>query len=247
MPSDASRVVAVVQARVGSSRLPGKVLRPLGGRRVIDWVTRAARAASSLDDVVVAISEAPGDDLLHDHLSQQGIRVVRGSEEDVLSRFLRVLEEEPCAAVVRLTADCPLLDPRLIDLVVRTWRGNTELDYVSTVTPRSLPRGLDVELIRGDTLRSLGDVAHEHHRTHVTSYIYTHADHYSILGLAFSPSAADLRVTLDTAEDAELIEEIASRLGDAPPDWRQIVRVLRADDSLRALNSTVRQKGLEEG
>src|SRR6476619_824388 len=125
-----------------------------GPRRtpVLEWVVRAARAARGLDDVIVATSTLPGDDAVADLAASLGAPVVRGSEDDVLSRYVAALDAHPADAVVRLTADCPLLDPALIDAVVAAWRAAPAHDYVSTVLVRSLPRGMDVELVTAAAL-----------------------------------------------------------------------------------------------
>lgn len=241
------QVVAVVQARLRSSRLPGKVLTDLGGTPVLDWVVRAARSATQLDGVVVATSTDPSDDALAGHAGRLGLPVVRGPLDDVLSRYLKAVHEHPCDAVVRLTADCPLLDPALVDLVAATWRSDPTWDYVATTLHRTLPRGLDVELVRGDALESLDAVALGHHRQHVTSLLYTQPHGRRLLGLSVAPPADDLRVTLDTTEDLDMLRELVARTGNRVVGWQQLVQLLRADPELAARNSTVVQKPLEAG
>ncbi len=241
------RVVAVVQARMRSSRLPAKVLADLGGTTVLDWVARAAKAARSLDGVVVATSAEVEDDPLAAAAEQLGLPVVRGSLHDVLGRYLLALSEHPCDAVVRLTADCPMLDPALIDLVVGVWRCDPSWDYVATTLHRTLPRGLDVELLRADTLRSLDGSAEGHHRQHVTSLVYTRPQGRRLLGLGVAPPADDLRVTLDTSADLDLLRELVRRTGNRLVGWEEVVHLLRADPQLAARNADVPQKQLEEG
>lgn len=241
------RVHAVVQARMGSTRLPGKVLRLLGGRPVLSWVVDAAQRAPGVDDVIVATSDEPEDDPVAHLAAATGAQVVRGSEHDVLTRFVQALDEHPCDAVVRLTADCPLLDAGLIGQVVAAWRADATVDYLATTLVRTLPRGLDVELVRAAVLR---DVAHDavgHDRIHVTSGVYARSDRYSLMGLVVDPPAADLRVTLDTAEDAALLGAVVHGLGGEPPTWRSVVRYLREHPDVAGLNSGVRQKQVEEG
>ena len=241
------RVIAVIQARTGSTRLPGKVLRPLGDSTVLGRVVQAARAAVGVDDVVVATSVAADDDRVADVASQLGVPAVRGSETDVLSRFLQAVDEHPADAVVRLTADCPLLDPTVIGQTVAMWRADPQLDYVSTTLVRNLPRGLDVEVASVAALREVSRTATGYHRTHVTSGLYTEPSRFSLAGLLFSPRADDLRVTLDTPEDAALIEAIVAELGPEPLAWRSVVALLRERPDLVALNAEVVQKRLEEG
>jgi spore coat polysaccharide biosynthesis protein SpsF len=240
------RVNAVVQARVGSSRLPGKVLRPLGGDPVLSWVVRAARAASGVDEVVVATTADPADDPVAELAADLGAAVVRGCAEDVLARFRQAIDEHPCDAVVRLTADCPLLDPALVSLVVAAWRQDPSLDYVSTTLVRTLPRGLDVELATAAALADVSHRARPHDRAHVTSGLYADPGRYRLLGLVVAPAADDLRVTLDTVEDAELLDGLVAALG-GPAGWRAVVAALRARPDLVARNAGVRQKALEAG
>lgn len=241
------RINAVIQARTGSSRLPGKVLEDLGGRPVLEWVVRAARAASQVDTVIVATSTLAADDAVADLAEQLGVAVVRGSEDDVLSRFVAALDAHPADAVVRLTADCPLLDPTLIDAVAGAWSAAPGHDYVSTVLVRCLPRGMDVELVTAGALRAVDRIATGHDRVHVTSLLYAEPTAYRLLGVCVTPPANDLRVTLDTREDLALLRALVAELPDAPPSWRDVVSILRGRPDLVAINSAVRQKPLEAG
>ena len=241
------RVLAVVQARAGSSRLPAKVLRPRGDRPVLSWVVRAARASPGLDGVVVATSTAPADDAVAALADGLGVGVFRGSEDDVLDRFRRCAEAHAADAVVRLTADCPLLDPHLVGQVVAAWRADPRLDYVTTTLVRSWPRGLDVELVTRPTLQRLDGLARGHHRSHVTSLVHERLTDFRVLGLVTAPRADDLRVTLDVAEDAALLDALVPLLPQVPPRAEDVVRLLRERPDLRTLNEAVRQKAVEEG
>jgi spore coat polysaccharide biosynthesis protein SpsF len=241
------RVVAVIQARVGSSRLPGKVLRDLAGTPVLEWVVRAAKAASGIDKVVIATSTATGDDAIVSFASDQGVEVVRGSEDDVLSRFLHAADTTGADAIVRLTADCPLLDPAVITQVVALWRSDPALDYVSTTQHRSLPRGLDVELATVSALRQANERTEPYHHAHVTSALYEDGSGFSCGALTFRPATSQFRVTLDTLEDAVLLDELTPLLPQVPPSWRDVVAVLRERPDIVAINAHIEQKALSEG
>ena len=238
------QVNAVIQARMGSTRLPGKVLRELNGTPVLGWVIRALRSATHLDAIVVATSSSSLDDPVEAYVRSLGIACVRGSEHDVLGRFLAALGEAPADAVVRITADCPLIDPALVDQVIAAWRTDPRWDYVSTTLLRTLPRGLDVELIRAETLRELDMLATGPHREHVTSLVYTEPRRRRLLGLTVAPPADDLRVTLDTEDDWALLSEIGSAFGDRIIDWRSLVDHLRARPDLVAINADVIQRAV---
>lgn len=237
----------IIQARMGSSRLPGKVLRPLGGRSVLAWVIRAAVASQAAERVVVATSDAPADDMVAAAARELGADVHRGSELDVLSRFVGALDgRSDATTVVRLTADCPLLDPSLIRACVGAFEA-LETDYLSTVNPRTLPRGLDVEVTSAGALRVANRSASGADRAHVTSFLYREPGRFRVAGMTFAPPAAHLRVTLDTPEDARAIEQIVAALGDHPLAWRDVVDLLSKRPDIVALNAGVRQKSLSEG
>lgn len=238
----AAVVNAVIQARHSSTRLPGKVLRPLGGRSVLGWVIRAAAAVDGIDRVVVATSTGADDDPVADDARSNGADVVRGPLDDVLDRFLLVAAAYPTDAVVRLTADCPLHDPALIGQLVALWRARPELDYVSTTLVRTLPRGFDAELVRTAVLAEQAQRPEGPHREHVTCGVYGSPERYACTGLVVAPPADDLRVTLDTDQDWKLLEALVAELGDRAPTWREVVALLRARPDLVAINAGVEQK-----
>lgn len=247
------RVVAVIQARTGSSRLPGKVLLPLLDRPVLEWVVRATRAVQGVDDVVVATTLEPGDDAIVELCASLEVPCVRGDVEDVLGRFLLAVSDDGVGdadAILRVTADCPLMDPAVCDMAIGLWRANPHLDHVGTGTPRCLPRGLDAEVAKVAPLRRLAaelGAEDSHHRTHVTSYLYSHPEEFNVASINVLPGAGDLRATLDTTQDWEVIRGLAERLGDRPPAWREVVATLRANPDLAALNAQIQQKALIEG
>jgi spore coat polysaccharide biosynthesis protein SpsF len=232
---------------MGSQRLPGKVLRRLAGRSVLEWVVRSARASDVLDDLVVATTTEPADDPIVAECERLDVAVHRGSVDDVLSRFLGAVADRDALAIARFTADCPLLDPSIIAAGAAAWTAAPWIDYVSTALPRSVPRGMDVEIVRVDALRDVAVSATGHHRTHVTSGIYTAPTRYRLLGLNFQPDTSDLRVTLDTEDDLTLIAAVVDALGDRPPSLATVTAYLREHPDVTALNRHVRQKPLEAG
>ncbi|BCJ52674.1 hypothetical protein Asp14428_41490 [Actinoplanes sp. NBRC 14428] len=242
------RTLGIVQARMGSSRLPGKVLRRLGGRTVLDRVVRAARDSGVLDDLVVATTIEESDDPVVAECAALGVTVHRGPVDDVLTRFIGVLDErdDGSDAVLRFTADCPLLDPELVMLAANVFAATPDLDYLSTSIARTLPRGLDVEIVRTEVLRQIDKLATEHHRTHVTSYVYSHPYDFSVLGLTLQPDLSHLRLTLDTEDDWRLIEAVVAHFGDRPVPVRTLADWLSDRPELAGLNAHVRQKELAQ-
>ncbi len=240
------RIVGIVQARMGSSRLPGKVLRPLAGRTVLGRVVRAARDSGVLADLVVATSVDPVDDAVVAECARLDVPVHRGPVDDVLSRFVGALDAHPGDAVMRFTADCPLLDPEIVTLVATVYRAVPGLDYASTSIARTLPRGLDVEIIRADALRTLDRLATDHHRVHVTSFAYAHPELFRVLGVTLTPDRSALRLTLDTDRDWALVRAVVDHFGDVSVPLAKLADWLDGRPELRTLNSSVRQKRLEE-
>jgi spore coat polysaccharide biosynthesis protein SpsF len=238
------RTLGVVQARMGSTRLPGKVLRQLAGRTVLERVVRAARDSDVLDELVVATTAEPIDDAIVAECEAIGLPVHRGPVDDVLTRFLGVLESHESDTVLRFTADCPLLDPELIALAAKVFAAAPYVDYLSTSIARTLPRGLDVEVVRTDVLRSIDKLATDHHRTHVTSYIYSHPEDFNVLGLTLQPDLSHLRLTLDTPDDWRLIEAIIEHFGDVSVPVRTLTDWLAHRPELTVLNAHVEQKAL---
>ncbi|GLY05971.1 MULTISPECIES: glycosyltransferase family protein [Actinoplanes] len=237
--------LGIVQARMGSSRLPGKVLRHLAGRTVLDRVVRAARDSGVLDDLVVATTTEPDDDAVVAECARIGVTCHRGPVDDVLTRFLGVLETHQADTVLRFTADCPLLDPRLVERATRVFEA-AGVDYLTTSITRTLPRGLDVEVVRASVLKEIDKLAYDHHRTHVTSYVYSHPADFDVIGLTAQPDLSHLRLTLDTEDDWKLIEAVVGHFGDAPVAITTMAGWLDGRPELVSVNSHVRQKELEQ-
>jgi spore coat polysaccharide biosynthesis protein SpsF (cytidylyltransferase family) len=203
------RKVAVVQARLGSSRLPGKVLKPLAQRPVLDHVVTRVRASELIDDVVIATSDLPGDDPIAVYCEARDWTCIRGSETDVLSRYATAVRRSGAELLARVTSDCPLFSPRILDEMLMTFDLNA-MDYMSTNWPeRSFPVGLDCELMRADLLLQIAEtVTDAYEREHVTPHFYRNSDRFRVAGYRCARQLAHLRITLDTAEDYERLEAL---------------------------------------
>lgn len=198
----------IIQARMGSTRLPGKVLLPLNGRPVIEYVVRRSAAAARVGRVVVATSELPEDDAIENWCRENGVPLVRGSSDDVLSRFLDAEKKFPCENIVRITADCPLVDPGIIDSML-TLHNATAADYTSNVVPPTYPIGFDVEVIKANILKEIGEVAElKSHREHVTLYIRENQRKFKIFNLDSGIDNCAERLTLDRPEDYKALQAL---------------------------------------
>ena len=194
---------------MGSSRLPGKVLMPLAGRPVLDHVVTRVSAAERLDDVVIATSDLHADDVIEDYCKARGWNCVRGSEGDVLSRYADAVGVSGAEIVVRVTSDCPLFSPRILDDMLAAFDPDS-MDYMSTNWPeRSFPVGLDCEVMRRDALLAIAETATDaYDREHVTAHFYRNPDRFRLAGHSCSPSLAHLRITLDTREDYDRLVKL---------------------------------------
>ncbi|TMK39845.1 MAG: acylneuraminate cytidylyltransferase [Actinobacteria bacterium] len=209
------RVVAVVQARTGSSRLPGKALMEVGGAPLIVQVLRRVRRATSVDETVLATTNAEQDDTLASLADAEGVSCFRGDEHDVLARVLRAARKANADAIVRLTGDCPLIDPQVVDTVVRELLTHVgTCDYASNVVRRTFPRGLDVEALFTDTLSRVERLASSPEaREHVTWFIYRERPDLFLARSVESPDDfSHLDWSVDTQEDLKRVRGLFDRL-----------------------------------
>ena len=207
-------VLAILQARMSSTRLPGKVLAPLAGAPMILRQIERLRRARKLERIVVATSIRADDDPLAEVLATAGIPVYRGDLDDVLGRFVGALDAfGPARAVVRLTADCPLADPEVIDATVARFE-DSGADYASNVAePRTFPKGLDVEVMTAAALRRAAvETRDPHDREHVTPYLYRHPDRFRLVGHAQAADEGAVRWTVDRPDDLAFVRAVYDAL-----------------------------------
>ncbi|MEM7457513.1 MAG: glycosyltransferase family protein [Planctomycetota bacterium] len=237
------KTVAIIQARMGSSRLPGKVMAEIYGQTMLERVVGRVAIAKQINDVVVATTDKPDDDAIESLCRTKGWRIFRGEENDVLSRFLGAAGQSGAAKIVRITADCPLIDPHLIDIAVESLDPE-RLDYVSNVWPkRTFPRGLDVEAFTLETLvRADLQAKTPAHREHVTSQVYSRPDRFRIGGMEYPVNNSDLRWTVDTPDDLKLIRTIYGYFEGRRFQTSDIVRACREHPAWQMINHHVQQK-----
>jgi spore coat polysaccharide biosynthesis protein SpsF len=240
--------VAIVQARMGSTRLPGKVLQDIAGRTMLARVVERASRCRSVDAVVVATTTGAEDDAIVETCRSLGVAVVRGSREDVLDRYYRAAKGRDADPIVRLTSDCPLLDPEVMEEVIALFR-KEKPDYASNVTVRTFPQGLDVEVVSLAALTTAWREATEpFERVHVTPFLYRHPERFRLANLTAGGDYSAHRWTVDEPRDLEFVRAIYVRLGaDGRFGWRSILDLLWREPELLEINRGVRQKSLEEG
>jgi len=246
-PRRTVKTVACIQARMGSSRLPGKVMEDIAGATVLARCIRRTLLARTVDQVVVATTELAIDEAIVAEAERLGVACVRGSEDDVLSRYHKAMLASGAEVVVRITSDCPLIDPAIIDAAVSAFKAACPLvDYASTVLEPSYPRGLDVEVFTAEALHhAMREATQAHEREHVTPYFYEHPDKFRLLGVKNPVDYSGHRWCVDTIEDLRLVRAICERLGAADQaGWQQVLPLFEVEPELAAINGGVQQKPL---
>lgn len=229
---------------MGSSRLPGKVLRKVGDHVLIDLLLSRLSRSDTIDEIVLATTDQPGDDKLAAHVEALGYRVVRGSENDVLSRFAKAVKITSATTVVRVTGDCPLVMPALIDRLVRHYTA-AQVDYLSNTNPPSWPDGLDIEVFAADALlRAQAEATQPYDREHVTPYLRREAC-FNRENLTNDQDISHLRLTVDEAVDLEVIGGVISSVSSAKDfGLDELISLIESTPELFAANAMV---GRNEG
>lgn len=241
------KTVATIEARMASTRLPGKVMLCAAGTPMLGHVVRRLQAVTSLDAIVLATTDDPRDDVLAEFAASAGIDCFRGSDTDVMGRVIGAARSADAELVVEITADCPILDPGIVEQLVRMYHAN-DADYVSNTHVRSFPDGMDAQVFRLATLeRSAAMTSAPLDREHVTLHIRNHPEPFPALHLVAPPEQhwPELGLTLDEPADYELLERIIEHFGDENPLFTclDVVRLLRAKPEWSAINRDVRRKG----
>ncbi|OUM98907.1 MAG: acylneuraminate cytidylyltransferase [Paenibacillaceae bacterium ZCTH02-B3] len=240
------KTVVIIQARMGSSRLPGKVLMPLGDTVVLDYVVTRCNLIDGADEVVVATSVLPQDDVIEDWCRRRAASCFRGSEDDVLSRYVECARAYGADRVMRVTADCPFIDYELAGAMIRAM-DERPADLVAL--RGELPRGLPAELFAMPALERIHREGKEpRHREHVTYYAYEYPDRFqrTTIDVPEELRHPRLRITLDTEEDYRLCQAVAEHFrGDRRVPSREVVRFLLDHPEVAALNAHVRQKPVD--
>ncbi len=238
-----NKVVAIIQARMTSTRLPGKVLKRIGDKSILEILVNRLKRAKRISLILVATTKRKEDDKIVELLKKLGVEWYRGSEDDVLKRYIDASKVAGADVVVRVTADNPLTDPELMDELIEAHL-ESEADYTHCVRT---PLGISAEVVNRDILERIDSIAKDaEYREHVTLYIREHPELFKIhvakaeeLGLNYP----DLRLTVDTKEDLELMRKLQENLGDLEKlEIREVVEFLDKHPEIRRINAQVEQK-----
>lgn len=231
---------------MGSSRLPGKVMSNIDGKPMLWHVINRLRKAKKIGEIILAIPDTEENDVLEKFAKENNVKYFRGSEKDVLSRYYCAAKKFKIDMILRITSDCPLVDPELADLLIEKHL-NSGADYTSNVQKRTFPRGLDMEVFNFEALEKAHKKAGENYqREHVTPYIYEHPEIFNLrsVGAEGKLKNPDLRLTVDMKEDLELVREVYKRLNKPEEIFgtEKIIDLFSEKPELAEINKDVRQK-----
>ena len=245
------KVVCIIQARVGSTRLPKKVLKDICGKTVLEHDIERLKRVKNIDQVVIATTIEEKDIEIVKEANRLGVSCFRGSESDVLARYYYTAKEFNADVVVRVTSDCPLLDSEVTGNVIQYYLDNNEkYDYVSNTLERTFPRGLDTEVFSFKALeKAFNEADLESDREHVTPYIWRNSDIFRNFQYKRKNDYSDLRLTLDTEEDLKLIEEVYNELYSKKSDFNlnDIINLFIKRPELKLINAEIEQKKVNSG
>lgn len=241
------KTIAIIQARMGSTRLPGKVLKEVLDKPLLAYQLKRVQRAKFIDEIIIATTTKKQDDAIVEFTKSFGEKVYRGSEDDVLSRYYGAAVEADADVIVRLTSDCPLIDPVIIDDVVQLFIDKQSVDYVSNTLDRTFPRGLDTEVFSFEAL----EMAHKEatlprDREHVTAYFYTNPEKFSLAYLKNDVNEGHHRWTVDTDEDFELVRRILEAIYPTNKNFtmNDIIELLEQHPEWIEINAHIEQKKL---
>ncbi|NYT09584.1 MAG: NTP transferase domain-containing protein [Methanosarcinales archaeon] len=241
-------IIAIVQARMGSTRLPGKVMKDIGGITMLARVVSRLARSELIDQILVATTTKRSDDPIAAECDRLKVPVFRGDEEDVLDRYYQAALAHGADTVVRITSDCPLIEPEVVGKVIRAFlEGNP--DYASNSLERTYPRGLDAEVVSMVALTKAWQEATEpYQRVHVTPYIYQNPDRFKLLTIKSNVDYSHYRWTVDTQEDLDFVRAVYTSFGNEDSfTWKDLIFLLAKEPELAEINSHIRQKSLVEG
>jgi spore coat polysaccharide biosynthesis protein SpsF len=238
------KIVAIIQARMGSTRLPGKVMKKVLGKSLIKYQIERVQRSEYIDEIVIATTTKEKDLPIIQFCNQHSIPYYRGSEENVLSRYYEAAKLFNADIIVRLTSDCPIIDPQVMDQVIQYYLENN-YDYVSNTLVRTYPRGMDTEVFSFDVLEKVYLEAKEsNHKEHVTSYIYQHPEIFHLGCVTNDVDYSHHRWTVDTEEDFQLIKNIIEHLYPLNSQFqlKDVLLLLEEHPDWYEINAKVKQK-----
>ena len=242
------KIVAVVQARMGSERLPGKVLKPLAGKPVLWHITQILKSVSLIDDIIIVTTTLENDDKIENFALKNNIKIIRGSVNDVLDRFRLATIETNADVIIRITGDNPCIDVNIVEKVIDDHL-NSKYDYTSNNLMRTFPRGMDIEIINRKTLEKVWrNTLDIDDREHVTLYIKNRPDQFKLQNIVACElcNRPELRLSIDTNEDYLLVSQIYDNCYNKKPlNLDEIINYLDSHPEIKSINSNIEQKKIK--
>ena len=240
------RTVLIVQARMGSSRLPGKVLLEVLGKTLLEYQIERLRLSREIDQIIIATTILKMDDPIVSLCKELGVAYFRGSSDDVLSRYYEAGKISGADIVVRCNSDCPLIDAKVVDRVIRVFKDEAPLyDYVSNILRPTYPTGMHTEAFSINALEAAFEHAHQaEEREHVTPYIYRNPQAFNLLNIAIDRDLSKIRLTIDYPEDFQVVTKIIEGLYPANPkfDMDDMLKFIDLNPEILAINSQFTKK-----
>lgn len=240
------RTVVIIQARMGSTRLPGKVLKTVNGRPLLSYQIERIKRCHEVNDIVIATTTNPQDQVIVELAEREGVQIFRGSEDDVLDRYFKAAQQAKADIVVRSTSDCPLVDPAVIDRAVVLLKSRfPNIDYVSNALKRTYPRGMDVEVFSFNALKKAAEeTQNPYDREHVTPYLYQNLEKFKCENFTYSSDQSQHRWTVDTPEDFELVSLLLGALYPTNPQFtlEDLLKTIQRHPEWSRINAHVQQK-----
>ncbi len=240
------KIVSTIEARMGSTRLPGKTMKEIVGKPMLELLIERLKRTKRIDEIVVATTTEPEDRVIAELAERIGVKCFRGSSEDVLDRVLRAAKTYQGDIIVEMTGDCPLLDPVLVDRIINIYLENT-YDYVSNAIKRTYPRGLDTQVFSVNVLNEVSKLTNDPaDRENVSLYIYEHPERYRLYNVEAPPEYRHpgYRWTVDSKEDFQFVKEVYENLYYKNPDFlaADIMKLLKEKPDLCEINAYIKQK-----
>lgn len=239
-------IIAIVQARMGSTRLPGKVMLDVGGQPVLARVVTRLRRARNLSAVVVATVAQPASQPIIELCHDLQVPTFSGSELNVLDRYYQAAQHVRAHVILRIMSDCPVIDPNLVDECIRTFQDDN-VDYASNTIVRTYPRGLDTEIMTFAALERAWQSSVQHYeRVHVTPYIYEHPDIFRVRFITNPTDVSHYRWTIDTPDDLKLLRAIYAHFDNRDDfSWQDVLSLMKQTPALSAINAHIEHKPLQ--
>jgi len=226
----------IIQARMNSSRLPGKVMKKIKNKPMLDIVLEQIKFSKNIEKIVVATTYSKKDDQIYEHMKKKKIEVFRGKSKDVLDRYFQCAKKFHIDTIVRVTSDCPLIDPKIVDKVIKNYIKG-KFDYVSNNKPRTFPYGMDVEVFSFDALkRAWNEALLPSEREHVTPYIYKNYKKFKIKNIKQKKNFSRIRITVDRENDLKLIKKIIEMIKSKPILLEDVIKLYSRNKKLFEIN-----------